>query len=442
MSTTETSGAGSTTTNGSNAVKILSRITEKLDSTNYMEWSELVLMNLQLFGLDNALDSDEPHPPIRSVLLLSMANEQRQACKSGVTAKEVWHIAKAKYGTPSRLMIADLKKQFYGDILQGSIQVFINTKRSLVARLLNAGQDVSTDLVDTILVGVRHAFESVVESLEDKPLLTIQELEERLLKAEESRNNPPTSQEISLHTKTVPSCAHCGKLGHVKEKCFQLRTCKRCNKRGHISRYCQSTAPQANTVLPLQNYPPTRRNRNDPIIDSGASTHMTGDRKDLHNYQPQTGSVQCANGSLQHITGQGETRFTTMVPHTARIIHVAGLKDPLYSVSQAVQGGKSMLFTESKCTLFDSVPDTTSLTSILEGRLTNGIYRMNTRNQKLSTAELPSQANHASIQTTQHIEPLAPKTRPSKSERPAARQQQQTCPKPSPQWNFPQFHLF
>ena len=36
-----------------------------------------------------------------------------------------------------------------------------------------------------------------------------------------------------------PTCSHCKKVGHSKDRCFKLRTCWTCKKSGHIAKFCQ-----------------------------------------------------------------------------------------------------------------------------------------------------------------------------------------------------------
>jgi hypothetical protein len=220
-----------TMTSGTDAVTIVSQINPKLNGHNYMQWSERVIMALSLFSLSVGTT---PTPNgsdqlLRSILLLSMEEEQYDACKAALTSKEIWDIAMEKYGNPSPLMIGELQTEFYGTRIGSErVQAYVNRKRN-IAQLKNAGHDVSPYLTSTILVGVRSQYDSVVESLGHVKNLTLTNLESRLLAAEEARLKQQSIMQVTCKTTTERiRCDHCGKPGHVKKNCFKLHTCTKC----------------------------------------------------------------------------------------------------------------------------------------------------------------------------------------------------------------------
>ena len=377
-------------TEGSNAFQLLGHIQPKLNAENYLQWSEAVTMGLELFGKEHAVSESseigtaEEQKTIRVVLLMSMETEQRDACKGSLTAQEVWKTAKIKYGTPSRLLVAQLKKAFYGGSFSGTnVQEFINKKRELCAKLRNAGHNVTDDLVDTILVGVREHYESLVESLEGSSDLKLQALEQRLLTAQEARQVTHSKQEVASFV--IKRCSHCKKKGHVKENCYKLHTCTKCKKIGHHERYCKQHVREQSNLMNCSEFESYNAYSvlsvdeiQDPIIDSGASNHMTGQTRILKNIKSTiSGTVQCANGNSEQIKGSGTAIFQSKVPQKVQMLHIPGLENTLYSVGKAVKGRKAMLFTEEGCLLLKTIPKIRSDDVLMDGRYEDGVYRMN-----------------------------------------------------------------
>lgn len=382
--------------------KILSQVA-KLDGENYTTWSESCMLMLEAYGYDNILTGQGPADKssetgtrdkcLRAILLMSMNECTRDALKSHNTAPDVWNAAKKKFGTPSRMIVAQLKKEFYGDILEGQgIQLFINKKKELMMKLKNANQDVSTDIVDAVLVGVRHCFESVVENCEQIQGLTLAILEERLLNAEEARSimaNAKLETANRVMASKDLTCQKCGKAGHQVQQCWQNKVCTFCKKVGHLEKRCfqRRNADRAqvaeledeiNTSFHVSTYNRFTRLRNEPeiIADSGASNHMTGKISNFKTYRRMSNrqKIKVANGDLIDVAGKGIKRFPFLIPMHAETLHAPRLGDmTLFSISAAVKGGNLFKFDEHGCTLCDNQGNIVGT-----GRLKNKVYVMNT----------------------------------------------------------------
>ena len=146
--------------------KLLLNVQVKLNGRNWAEWSSNILLILEAHGMEHTLDDDsDSNKQMRAVLLLAVDENLRPAWTEFKQTGKLWTAIKSKYGTPSRLMISQLKADFYGTLLgdgQG-IQEFIDNKRALASKLLTASVDVKKEIPDVILVGVRMKYETVVE---------------------------------------------------------------------------------------------------------------------------------------------------------------------------------------------------------------------------------------------------------------------------------------
>ena len=387
--------------------KMISQL-PKLDSSNWVSWSETVEL---VFGAFNYVDcltgetrSDETdvnrQARARAALLLSMSEEVRDGLKSHNSAAQVWKAAREKYGKASRLVVAQLKAEFYGRFLEpgASVQSFINEKRSLALKLKNAGKDVSSELVDAILVGTRNEYESLIESLEGNTELSVETLEFRLLNSEEARNLDGKAREVA--NKAQVTCGACGKKGHVEAKCWSKATCEKCGKQGHIKRFCKAkttseTALKASAFTSYNRFSPLAEDveeENVLIADSGTSQHMSRSRNNIENLRSGClGTVELADDRNIQIKGKGEKVFQfsdgnlrqpcLFVPELGKI--------DLFSVFQATQGGNVFEFTEKDCRLMDSTGNI-----LAQGRVQNKIYVMDVKKTERSnrgTINTPNQ---------------------------------------------------
>lgn len=372
---------------GSDVSKILTQL-PKLNGQNYVSWSETAELIFAAFGYGGFLKQEEmdkdTEARVRSVLLLSMEEEVRDALKEKATSKEIWKAAKTKYGSPGRLVIARLRAEFYGRFLRDGerVQQYINEKRQLSLRLKNAGKDVSADVVDVVLSGVSFHFESLVEALENDTDLSLAKLEERLLRAEETREiggSAEMANRATTKTTGVRKCDTCGKTGHTSQRCWKSRVCSRCGQTGHIQRYCRTRMPDdtsaaktnaiqnddietynAFSALTSANSRFISGNDGKLIADSGTSSHMTADRSKLENYRPRAGcQVELADDKRIPVAGEGVVgfRFAGAAQNESMktpMLHVPDLgRNDLFSVLQATKGGNRFIFSERGCELQD-----------------------------------------------------------------------------------------
>lgn len=311
----------------------------KLTGSNWVTWSETVELVLEAYECAEFLTttSDEAKAKrTRAALLLSMEPNIRDGLKMHTTAAAVWSAAKEKYGKPSRLATSQLKAEFYGVFLQEGelVQDYINAKRELANRLKNAGQDVTKDLCDVVLVGIRSQFETIAEFYDQQDAnasIDLLKLEGRLLDAQEARQASQERTARSVKRRPSKECSKCGKGGHTSQTCWSDKTCERCKKIGHVGRVCrgersgvtsQSTAEQANTTYALDAYSrfcspnsfEVLREQEDVLVDSGATSHMFPTKKGFTSYRRTQGKVELANGESTTISGRGKRQLELAEP--------------------------------------------------------------------------------------------------------------------------------
>lgn len=130
------------------------------------------------------------------------------------------------------------------------------------------------------------------------------------------------------------------------------RVCYACGNQGHIAKFCPLRRPQ---LQPAPGYNPMAYDekanaadvgRDEWLIDSGASSHMTASSTKMTNYQQVSIPVKFAGGEIATAVGKGDVRVVTDSGDIilGGVLHVPGIMTNLLSVSKAVEDGWSVYF--------------------------------------------------------------------------------------------------
>ena len=120
--------------------------------------------------------------------------------------------------------------------------------------------------------------------------------------------------------------------------------------------------------------------KNDWIIDSGCSNHMTGDIKKLEDLEKYKGRqvIVTANNSKLPINYIGKTkispRFNSQPIKLDGVYHVPGMKKNLLSVSQLTAQGNYVVFGPQEVNVYRNL--ITSGTPVMKGHKLESIYVM------------------------------------------------------------------
>ncbi|KAE8662552.1 hypothetical protein F3Y22_tig00113302pilonHSYRG00055 [Hibiscus syriacus] len=172
--------------------------------------------------------------------------------------------------------------------------------------------------------------------------------------------------------------------------------CYNCGKMGHMAKDCWTKKKPVETLTVTT--PERIDYKNDWIVDSSCSNHMTGDKQKLQNLSEYNGGrvVVTADNSRLPITHIGKTivtpRYNTNQVQLQDVYHVPGMKKNLLSVAQLTSSGHYVLFGPQDVKVYRDVKITETPT--MEGRRLESIYVMSAesayvdRTRKNETSDL------------------------------------------------------
>ncbi|KAE8676439.1 hypothetical protein F3Y22_tig00111614pilonHSYRG00169 [Hibiscus syriacus] len=183
-------------------------------------------------------------------------------------------------------------------------------------------------------------------------------------------------------------CYNYGKMGHMAKDCWtkkkpvESNTATSCSKENSEDGWdAEALFATEEEELALTVTTPERIDyKNDWIVDSGYSNHMTGDKQKLQNLSEYNGGrvVVTADNSRLPITHIGKTivtpRYNTNQVQLQDVYHVPGMKKNLLSVAQLTSSGHYVLFGPQDVKVYRDVKITETPT--MEGRRLESIYVM------------------------------------------------------------------
>ncbi|XP_022891884.1 uncharacterized protein LOC111406737 [Olea europaea var. sylvestris] len=195
--------------------------------------------------------------------------------------------------------------------------------------------------------------------------------------------NPRYPQTRTFEPRFIPTCHHCGALGHTRPRCYKLGNEHRNHnipsqvsflsnqvshltemltkltrstlsstkvwvKKGDLARHSgQENCFVAHVALKAQNY-------NMWYLDSACSRHMCGNKALFTTLDECNGGmVTFGDGGSAPILGKGTVQMHGL-PVISNVLYVEGLKSNLLSISQICDDDFEVSFVQKRCTVYDS----------------------------------------------------------------------------------------
>jgi transposase InsO family protein len=183
-------------------------------------------------------------------------------------------------------------------------------------------------------------------------------------------------------------CYNCGKMGHMAKDCWTKKKPVESNTATSSSKENSEDGWDAEALFAMEEEelaltvttPEQIDYKNDWIVDSGCSNHMTGDKHKLQNLSEYKGGrvVVTADNSRLPIAHIGKTivtpRYNSNQVPLQDVYHVPGMKKNLLSVAQLTLSGHYVLFGPQDVKVYRDLK--ISETPIMEGQRLESVYVM------------------------------------------------------------------
>uniref|UniRef100_A0A2N9G7D6 CCHC-type domain-containing protein n=1 Tax=Fagus sylvatica TaxID=28930 RepID=A0A2N9G7D6_FAGSY len=183
-------------------------------------------------------------------------------------------------------------------------------------------------------------------------------------------------------------CYNCGKMGHMAKHCWTKKKPVESNTATSSSKENSEDGWDAEALFAMEEEelaltvttPEQIDYKNDWIVDSGCSNHMTGDKHKLQNLSEYKGGrvVVTADNSRLPIAHIGKTivtpRYNSNQVPLQDVYHVPGMKKNLLSVAQLTLSGHYVLFGPQDVKVYRDLK--ISETPIMEGQRLESVYVM------------------------------------------------------------------
>lgn len=182
--------------------------------------------------LQNPEEWDRKDAKAQEVLVTRMEEKPLAHILSCSTAAEMWKKLKTIYEHHSEVSVHLLQQRFFSmEFKEGSVAEFFSQIQEIQSKLKQNGEEISDKMVMTkILMSLPEHFKHFVSAWESTPSSkqTLSELMSRLMIEEERNENTERVTALATRSKNEKQqkelkCYACGKVGHMKRNCFQLK---------------------------------------------------------------------------------------------------------------------------------------------------------------------------------------------------------------------------
>ena len=363
----------------------------KLNDSNYSSWEFKIRVLLEKDELSNYISDEPPQEKsaawkkqdakARSIILFAVDDSQLIHCREAETTYDLWSALK-KHHQKSTLfskviLLKKVCKTRYNE--DENISEHITKMDSYFDRLNVMGEKVSDTLkLSFLLSSLPDSYDTVVMSLETRSEndLTYKMVKDRLYEEFERRKN---KDEDNCYSEKVyktgkffkKKCAHCGKLGHLKNECFFLnnknenfnsrnssksKSFKENKERPSYSNKNSVKCVKENTKEIL--FCTVANARDKWYVDSAATSHMCCDKDFFVECTPCKEKVYLADGRVMQVKGKGfgHLNCSSFGKENYRIrlsnvYFIPELESNLISVKKLTEKGCEVKFSGGTCDL-------------------------------------------------------------------------------------------
>jgi hypothetical protein len=386
---------------------------EKLDGSNWSTWKfqmKHLLMAKEVWGhVDGTLvrpadganaqaKFDKDVQKTMATLVIGVHSSIVYLVTACETPKDLWDTLKVQYERNTLANKLFLKKQYFTTKMREgqSVTAHLKVMKEITDKLAALGAAVADDeKVVALLISLPPSYETLVTALEAKgDDLTLVFVQQALVNEEQKRQakQGEAAATESNHQKALRAdrvkfkgkCFKCQTEGHKASECREKKPPRpqQQHKRTHNARTAEDddVGGESQLFVMTTGQVPSETSHT-WILDSGASRHMTADKKLLKDYRkfdvPE--SVRLGDGRTVEAYGSGQVKITVetapgkqLTTEMSSVLYVPKLACNLFSVRAVTQKGLVVQFGHSCCWIKDSAGRVVG-----KGKLINRMYQLN-----------------------------------------------------------------
>ncbi|KRX12468.1 Retrovirus-related Pol polyprotein from transposon TNT 1-94 [Trichinella nelsoni] len=361
----------------------------KLNSSNYQLWKLKMKVLLMRDGLWDLVNQPKPCPipedwsrkecKAIAAICLTVEDDQLIHLAQLETAREMWQTLQRLHERASIGSKLYLMRKLYGmRFTHGTMQSHINGILEIVTQLRGLGKNIEDeDLVAIMLCSLPDSYSALVTALEgrDEADLTVEYVSGKLLDEYQRRTEScldQSSNEVALNTTASNArsqfraskatltksdnesrrCYYCGKRGHIKANCHKLKHQREKDEKARYGVHRNELPPinQKTNAIQYRTFATKEKAYKGKIgdwyVDSGATSHMTCNRKFFESLERRKSTVYLADNTAiqaeaQRITSNGyKIMFqddTCLISYKKEVVAEAKLDGSLFKLKQKRQ---------------------------------------------------------------------------------------------------------
>ncbi|KMQ86061.1 retrovirus-related pol polyprotein from transposon tnt 1-94 [Lasius niger] len=348
----------------------------KLNNNNYQIWKykmELLLIKEDLWDVvsnaepaEVSEDWQKRDNKARATIGLLVEDNQLLHVRNATTAKQAWDALKAYHEKSSLSSKVFLLKSIVNHKLQegGDMEEQLNAILELADKLTALGERIVDSLLIAIILGsLPESYSTLVTALESRAedTLTLALVKGKLIDEYKRRKNTRTDEagEIAMKAaeKSGKTCYFCRKQGHYKRDCIKYKKWK--SNKEKVGSVREDSSDEENEVVQCSFATCEGQvNQEDWYVDSGATSHMTNNKKFFQELKEINRSVMVANGQRLVAEGKGKGILKcvnkdgeTTAVMVKDVLYIPSIAENLLSVRRLAIKGLTVNFDNSRCVI-------------------------------------------------------------------------------------------